>query len=570
MRYRLGVALSVILLAAVAPPAADAGRRTLACTELMAAPLPETRITLAQVNPPSPAVPEHCEIIGSISERIGVDGRPYAIRFHLRMPTDWNRRFYFQGGGGTDGNLGNALGGSALASGYAVVSTDAGHDNGVNNDPAAGGTQAFGIDPQARIDYGYRALDVVTRTAKDIVRLHYGKKPKHSYLVGCSNGGRQGMVASQRFPDHFDGIVAGAPGFDLPKAGVAEAWNEQALAPLATRVDVNGAPYLPDTFSTGDLTLLANDILAVCDALDGLADSIVDNFPACRYDPARLQCPGAKDATCLTAGQVTALKQIYGGPRNSAGDTLYATWPWDPGVANPNFGGSLRGWSIGIPAAPGQPLVNNALNLTLGAGALAMVFVTPPDVRPTSQLANYVFGFDFDVDAPRIFQTSGIYTESSMDFMTATSTDLSAFKRKGRKLIIYNGNADGVFSTNDIVGWYEALDAAMGGKARKFARLFAVPGMGHCGGGPATSQFDAFGALVEWVEKGQAPDRIVATAPAGTPWPGRTRPLCPYPEQARYTGAGDIDDAANFVCARPPHGHGHHGHGHDDDHHDRD
>jgi pimeloyl-ACP methyl ester carboxylesterase len=501
----------------------------------------------------------HCEVIGKINQRTGVDGKQYAISFHLRLPDSWNERFYFQGGGGTDGNLGDALGGNALSMGYAVVSTDAGHDNTLDFDPNAGGTAAFGIDPQARIDYGYNAVDQVTQTAKNLIHDYYGRNIAYSYFVGCSNGGRQGMVASQRFPTHFDGIIAGDPGFDLPKAAVAEAWNEQVLAPLATRLSTNGQPYLPDTFSDADLALAANAILAACDALDGLVDGIVDNDAACKnrqvYPQLKaIQCAGAKTESCLSADQIEALKLIYAGPENSRGKALYTDWQWDPGIAGLL---SLRLWSLGILAAPGQSLVNNALNLTLGGGSLPHVFVTPPNITPLAGLEAYIFGFNFDTDAPKIFKASGIYTQSSMEFMTARSTNLSAFKKHGGKMIIYHGNSDGVFSPHDTSNWYEAMDERMRGKAESFVRLFLVPGMGHCGLGPGTTQFDAFTPLVNWVEHGIAPKSIVATAPPGAPWPGRTRPLCPYPKQARYKGSGDINDAVNFRCELPHYGHGH-------------
>jgi pimeloyl-ACP methyl ester carboxylesterase len=530
---------------------------TYGCTEFMNMPIPNTTITLTQDNPASATVPEHCEIIGAINQRIGVDGMSYAIGFHLRMPENWNKKFYFQGGGGSDGNLGDALGSGALSQGYAVVSTDAGHDNTMNSDPNAAGTAAFGVDPQARIDYGYNALDKVTVIAKQIVKLHYAEKPRYSYFVGCSNGGRQGMVASQRFPGHFDGIVAGDPGFNLPKAAIAEAWNEQALAPLATKLSTNGQPYLPDTFTDGDLALAANAILAACDKLDGLVDGVVDNYPACTNKKvypqlSAIQCTGPKTAACLSAGQIEALKTIYAGPRNSRGKALYSDWQWDAGITGFL---SLRLWSLGIPLAPGAPLINNSLNLTLGGGALPMIFTTPPAITPLTGLEKYIFEYNFDTDAPKIFKTSGIYKQSSMQFMSAASTDLSAFKRRGGKLIVYHGQSDGVFSPRDTTNWYNEMDENMRGSAQEFARLFLVPGMGHCGMGPGTTSFDAFSAVVRWVENGIAPDSIIATASFDAPWPGRTRPLCPYPEQTRYAGTGDINDAVNFVCEMPRHRH---------------
>lgn len=556
-------ALAAGLLAAVsfAPRGAAAGTAPAgSCGDVVAHGAPNTEITSAQQNPAANGLPAHCEVIGRINPRTGLDGKPYAIGFRLRMPDDWNGRFYFQGGGGTDGNLPNSLGNGAptgeplvLPLGYAVISTDGGHDNTINNDPNAGGTAAFGLDPQARLDYGYNALDQVTRLGKAFVAAYYGRAPEYSYFDGCSNGGRQGMVASQRFPDHFDGIVAGAPGFNLPRAAVAEAWNEQALAPLATRTDVNGQPYLPDTFSDTDLRLVRGAILAACDALDGAQDGIVGNYTACRRGRAvqamrELQCAGAKADECLSEGQIAALERIQAGPRDYRGERLYAGRPWDAGITAPS---AWRLWILGNPAQSGQPLVNNALNLTLGGGSLPLVFVTPPDAVPVTQLAAYVFGFDFDRDAPRIYARSGPYTQSSMEFMTANSPDRTAFRQRGGKMVLYHGLSDGVFSANDTIHWYEALDRRERGAAADFARLFLVPGMGHCSGGPSTSSFSPFGALVDWVERGVAPRSITATAPEGTPWPGRTRPLCAYPNHAQYTGGGGPEDAASFACVGP-------------------
>lgn len=556
MRHLL--VLSLVLLTAslfavisLAQPLAAA--RVYSCGELKQAPIPNTTITLAQANPAStnPPAPAHCEIVGKINERVGQDGKPYAIGFRLRLPVDWNGRFFFQGGGGLDGAIGNALGAigigqtdNAISRGYAVVSTDAGHTP--ETAPVIGGA-LFGLDPQARVDYGYNALDVVTRTARRIMELRYGRHPRYSYFIGCSNGGRQGMVASQRFPRHFDGIVAGNPGFNLPKAAVAEAWDSQAFAVAATQLDVGARPYLPTTFSFADLTLVANAVLKRCDDLDGLEDGMINNLPACRFDPVELQCQGDKDGACLSLRQVAALRAVFGGARNSRGQLLYSTWPYDAGIGAPGW----RVWKIGFPAAPGAPLVNNAINLTLGATALPYVFVTPPDAISANDLVRYMLNFNFDLDAPRIFQTSGIYTQSSVEFMSANSTDLREFRWSKNKLIIYHGASDPVFSVNDTINWYKRLIRDSHGEVDDFVRLFNIPGMNHCGGGPATDVADFLTPLVEWVERGKAPDEIVGTANNGSPWPGRTRPLCPYPKQARYKGGGDINGAANFTCEAP-------------------
>ncbi|HRO61838.1 MAG TPA: tannase/feruloyl esterase family alpha/beta hydrolase, partial [Burkholderiaceae bacterium] len=506
--------------------------------------------------------PEHCHLVARFGERAGANGQTYATRMRLRLPADasWNGRFYFEGGGGTDGNLGAATGAtmagerSALARGFAVVSTDAGHDNAVNNDPDRGGSATFGLDPQARLDYGYNALDAVTRQAKGLLETFYDRPPEYSYFVGCSNGGRQAMMASQRFPEHFDGIVAGNPGFNLPRAGIAEAWDSQQFASAAraidaSQVDPQGHPLIRFGFSPSDLQLVADDILAVCDKLDGVEDGIVGDFAPCNYDPAvrlpALQCLITKQPGCLAVSQVQALQRVMAGPRNSANEPLYSDWPWDPGIA----AGGWRAWKL--ETAPNAP-VNNAINLTLGAAALPYVFTTPPTI--TTDLVGYMLNFDMDNDAPKIEATSGEFSTPAMQFMAANSTDLSAFRARGAKMIVYHGLADPVFSFNDTRNWYGGVVAASGGSnaglanARSFVRLFPVPGMNHCSGGPATDRFDALTAVVDWVEQGVAPDSILASANPASGFAGRTRPLCPYPQVARYDGSSDIEQAASFVC----------------------
>ena len=301
--------------------------------------------------------------------------------------------------------------------------------------------------------------------------------------MGCSNGGRDGMVASQKFPDLFDGVVSQNPGFNLPQAAIAEAWNEQALAPLATHTDVNGQPYIPDTFPPQDLEVASAAILSACDALDGLVDGIIDNYHACTNDkvfPALDAYTCGKGVhgntphggTCLTAAQVGALKKIYAGPKNSRGKRLYSNWFWDAGIWDPPTAGGagFAAWNV---AFFGPPNANTALNLTLGAGALPMIFVTPPVVTPvagpTGQEA-YMFKFNFDTDAPKIFAETEDYPQSSMDFMTGVSLDLRPFKNHGGKLIISSSVNDGIFSGASIARWYRKMNNHMDGKADRLCQ----------------------------------------------------------------------------------------------------
>jgi hypothetical protein len=298
------------------------------------------------------------------------------------------------------------------------------------------------------------------------------------------------------------------------------------------------------------------------------------NPQACRFDPETLGPAGTGQ---LSTKQVTALKQVFGGARDSRGKHLYAGWFWDPGIAAPGW----RIWKIGpLFPFPG----NTSLNATLGGGALPFIFTTPPNsatggtdlhgstvittAGPVPSLPGiddafmpWVLGFNMDTDAPKIFARSAPFTDSAMQFMGTSSTDYAAFRKSGGKLIVYSGQADPVFSSKYHIRWYDRLVDETGSlrKTQDFARLFVVAGMNHCGGGPATSQFDAFGALVDWVEHSKAPASMLGTAPAGTPWPGRTRPLCAYPAQPRYVGSGSVEDAANFRCvAADDDGHGHH------------
>jgi len=548
------------------------------CDALLGSFVGGATISTAQLNAASATMPEHCEIIGAIDARTGVDGQPYAIKFHLRMPTTWNERFFYIGGGGADGNLGNADA-PQLQQGYAVVSTDSGHDNAVNVSAVAGNLQ-FGFDPQARSDYGYNGPARTTEVAKALIARFYGKRPKYSYFAGCSEGGREGLMFSQRYPDYFDGIVAGNPGMDLPKAAVAEAWDTQAFAGAARANTPFGAPDLATSFTSAELATVGDAILQACDAKDGLVDGLVSNPAACRFDP---QSIGPAGTGALSAAQVTALERVFGGARNSRGQSLYAGWYWDPGIAAPGW----RVWKIGpLLPIPG----NTSLNTTLGGGALPFIFTTPPNSTTggnapygstvitsagpnpgfpglTDAFMPWVLSFNMDTDAPKIF-ARGNFGESAMEFMGTSSTEYRRFTRGGGKLIVYSGQADPVFSSKYHVRWYERLIDDNGGlrRTQDFARLFVVPGMNHCGGGPSTSQFDAFSALVKWVERNKAPDSLLGTAAADTPWPGRTRPLCAYPEQARYRGQGSIEDAANFACVAPhdDHHHGHKGR-HDED-----
>jgi len=552
-----------LLVAAILIPPAALAQNCAALTSVDAKllPNPSTTIDSATTN----AQPGHCEVLGKINERTGINSQHYAIRFHLRLPAAWNGGFFFEGGGGSNGNLGNALGNlqgqqpsNALSLGYAVVSQDSGHDNATNNDPERNGNATFGFDPQARRDLGYNSYDQVTQAAKALIRVYYGRPASRSYFVGCSEGGREAMMMSQRFPDYFDGILACAPGFKLPKAALfGHAWDARSLGEAAKAAGVYdrfGQPFLNKTFTDEDLDLASQAVLAACDALDGLADGVVDNFPACTAavvapQLAAITCKGAKRTTCLTAAQVAAIRKLYGGAKSSQGEALYADWAWDRGLGGKAGDSYYQGWRV-WKMGPFDAAGNSAIIAALGSSSVSAVFTTPPTPVPMNGAGPLAFlnSIDLDRDAAKLYATSGEFTESAWDFMLASSTDLSKFKARHGKLVIVHGVSDPVFSINDTISWWNDVNRLNNGNAAEFVRMFAVPGMNHCSGGPATDRYDAFAALVAWTEKNTAPVKIVATAGAASPWPGRTRPLCAYPQQARYTGSGSIEDAANFAC----------------------
>jgi hypothetical protein len=498
-------------------------------------------------------LPAHCEVTGILRERTGVADQKYAIRFRMRLPEGWNQRFFFQGGGGTNGEIGNAIGliapgaPSALTLGYAVVSQDSGHDNAQNSVPERGGPVAFGFDPQARADYGGTSLKPVAEAAKALIRAYYKRGLERSYFVGCSKGGQEGMVLAQRHPEVFDGIVAGAPGFSLPRAAVAEAWDTQAFASLIAAGKGEGtiaAGKLPATFSNAQFARVRNAVLGACDADDGAADGITADWSRCDWPrvQSKLQeqvCSNAAD--CLTHAQINVLGRVYSGAKDSKGTSLYASWPLDGGVGSDGW----RVWKIG-PQGGEFP----GINVAMGAPALAAIFTTPPTALAPQPLAafEYALRFDFDRDAQKVYATDATFSHSAWEDVGARSPDLARFRARGAKLIVPHGVSDPVFSINDTAAWYREVEQRNAGKASDFVRFFPVPGMAHCAGGPATDQYDVFDALVAWVEKATPPNRILATAGPMSPWPGRTRPLCPYPQVARYSGNGSIEEAASFRC----------------------
>ncbi len=561
----MGAATLLVSCAAPPPGAAPAARLPSArgaalavCEPLVKAfAFPQARLLAAESLPegalkhgPRP-LPAHCLVKGRMNERKGADGHDYAIGFEMRLPVAWNGRFYYQGNGGLDGNVVPAtgvLGGGprtgALMQGFAVLSADAGH--------TGRQTVSFGLEPQARLDYGHRAVATLTPMAKALIAAAYGKAPDRSYIGGCSNGGRHAMVTAARLGGEYDGYLAGAPGYRLPLAAFAQLRGVQLWTPLATKGATVRHPMNPraliadlgSALTEAERRHVADAILARCDALDGARDGLVQASAACQaaFDLQRdvPTCAGVRSGACLSAAQKRVLGEVYAGVRSAGGQRVYSAFPWDPGIAGANW----AQWKF-----------VNALALDpLAAGT---VFTVPPGrVDPLTA--------DIDGLLARAHATDANHRESGMALMTPPGhenpTNLAPLRARGAKLVLYHGASDAIFSAEDTRRWVDLVDKAVPGGADGFVRYFPIPGMNHCSGGAATDHFDLLAPLVRWVEEGVAPQAVVASArgpgegatvnpelPAD--WSAsRTRPLCAYPTVATYRGSGSIEDAASFVC----------------------
>jgi feruloyl esterase len=460
---------------------------------------------LATAPDATPFMPAHCRVDGVIDARIGHEGKPYGIGFALVLPKDWNGRFLFQGGGGLNGSVQPPLGAqyagdrSALARGFAVASTDSGHQGAVFDG-------SFFQDQQASLDFLYRGVATVAVVAKQIIAQHYGKPSDHAYFVGCSTGGREAMMMSQRFPDYFNGIVAAAPAMrtSFSNLGLRHATAAlNAISPL----DPKGRPDTRAALSDADRRLIVDGVLEACDALDGERDGLIFATQKCAFDPGTLTCKDDKQNHCLSRAQVEAVRTVMRGPRTSSGRQVYPGYYYDTGIANTQ---GLAGVLVGPPIPEGRPV-----------------------------------GVSLDVDAAWAEAISA----RSMLGDTHAWTNLSSFRAHGGRLIFLHGVSDPWFSARDTVEYYERLGNDNPGEpVDQWSRLFLVPGMGHCGGGERTlDQFNLLDAIVGWVETGQAPERVIAKGKSAAE---ESRPLCAYPAYARYAGAGDPSDASNYTCKR--------------------
>jgi hypothetical protein len=459
--------------------------------------------------------PAHCRVSGVIAPEIA---------FEVNLPAMWNGRFYMIGNGGhagespDDANRASQRA-AALQNGFAMASTNTGHDS----RKETGATFVLS-NPQKAIDYAYRAVHEAAAVAKQIAAAYYAQPPKFSYWNSCSNGGRQGLIEAQRYPDDFDGIVANAPWVSQTGFTVGAIWNQRALdeAPL----------------SAAKMELVAKTVIGTCDAVDGLTDGLIDDPRACRFDATRdiPACSQKADASdCLTAAQAAAVNKIYSGPVTRGGRSLFPGFaPGSEAVTAGRGGGpGASGWmNMIVPGGAGR----GAADFSLAEGTMKYLVFDPP--RPDYDYRT----FDFDRD-PALLERWG-------KLANADNPDLAAFRRRGGKLLMTYGWADTILQPMMGVDYYERATKVNGPGTPEFFRLFMVPGMAHCSGGVGPDQHDPMTAIIDWVEKGKAPDTLVATKVVDNK-AVRSRPLCPYPQVARYSGTGSIDDAANFRCEVP-------------------
>ena len=501
------------------------------CESLSQLSLPAAAITSAQSVPAGSFTPPNAKPIENLPAFCRVTGvlKPSAdshIEFEVWLPASgWNGKLQGVGNGGFAGSIdyGGAGLSGAVSRGYAAAATDTGHrGSGIDASWALG-------HPEKIVDFGYRAIHETAVKAKAIVTAFYGSGPKRAYFSSCSNGGRQALMEAQRYPEDYDGIIAGAPANYWTHLMAGFLWNSQATVSDAKA-------YIP----ARKLAALQAATLAACDALDGVNDGVIDDPSRCRFDPARLLCQGEETDACLTAPQIGALRKIYSGPLTSKGERLFPGY-LPGGEAGPG------GWSAWITGAAPK-------------GSLQFMFGTQCFANMVAGNAAWDYTA-FDVDEGTQAADSRIGS-----VLNAIDPDLSHFRARGGKLILYHGWSDAAIAPINSIDYYKSAVAQAGRKqADTFLRLFMIPGMQHCGGGPGPDVFGQFGAaqgdaghdmgraLELWVEEGAAPDRIIATKfKAGTPAvPLRTRPVCRYPEVAQWTKGGSTDDAANFACGVP-------------------
>jgi len=525
----LGTAVAMLLM----PAAAHAQTVALAvqpCENLAHLSLAHMKVTMAQTVAPGSfsdapffkAVPAFCRV-----QMVSTPTADSDIKIEVWLPTNgWNGRFSAVGNGGFAGSIGYQSMGMAIEQGYATAGTDAGHSG-----DAEDARWALG-HPEKIADFGYRAIHEMTQAAKSAIRAYYGNSPHHSYFGSCSDGGREALMEAQRFPEDYDGIIAGAPANFWTHLLTNALWNEQALT-------IPSEGYIPSS----KLPAIASAVNAACDAQDGVKDGILNDPRKCHFDPAALSCKGAETDSCLTPPQVTDLRKLYEGAHDSDGREIFPGYP--PGAEDGK--GGWEPWLTG--SGPGKSAA-----FAYGNGFFAnMVYEQADWNYRTATVDNAVKAAD----------------EKMAPVLNSTDPNLAPFRAHGGKLILYHGWNDPAIPALNTINYFDSVVRALGDKdVDSFVRLYMVPGMQHCGGGPGPYRFGQPGslqpagakdsrhdiqlALESWVEEGEAPTTIITTKYVDDdPAKGvqMTRPLCPYPLAAKYKGTGDTNKSDNFVCA---------------------
>ena len=457
-------------------------------------------------------VPEFCRVVGTVLPELG---------FELWLPAHWNHKYVGVGNGGLAGKIVFAAMFNPVNRGYAVSSTDTGHVATSANDAS----WALGHLDRV-LNYGQRGVHEMALASKAIIQAYYSAAPAHSYFQGCSFGGQQALTEVQRYPNDFDGVVAGDPAnwYTRHYTG-GHIWIADA---------VEGDGWLPPH----KVQMLADVVNAACDVLDGVKDGVLNDPRRCHFDPALLQCKAGDSPSCLTGAQVAAVRKIWAGPRDAGGEQLY------PGL-EPGGEAGPGGWVQWVTG----PAPDQGAHIELGLPFMRNVVFDNPQWNFRT--------FHFDPPAPGR-ESDVTYVDDKVGrIFNAVDPDLRAFRAHGGKLIQYHGWSDPDIPPFNSINYYESVVRRAGRNntnalhdTREFYRLFMVPGMQHCTGGPGTPRFDALTALEQWVEQNKAPDQIIASH-ATNNLIDRTRPLCAYPQEAKYKGSGSTDDAANFVCALP-------------------
>jgi len=471
-----------------------------ACEGLKSVSLPNTTITAAELRPAGaaqagrgrgagPQLPAHCRVAVVLAP--STDSH---IEMELWMPVEnWNGKFLAVGNGGWAGNIETGAMGTALARGYATASNDTGH----NRSAGADGLFALG-HPEKVIDFGYRSMHEMALKSKALINTFYKQAPRLSYYQGCSTGGRQGLMEAQRYPEDFDAIIAGAPVYNQTRLHAAQ---------MSLFTDIVKRP--DSTLSTAKRTTVANAVMGECDALDGVKDGIVSNPQMCKFDPAQLLCKAGDADTCLTLAQVETAKKAYSPVKLKTGEMVYP----------PHSFGYEPQWRM----PPASTLPGDSFRI----------------LGHQDEKWN-VNSFDLDADLALALKNGG-------NEIDAISPDLSKFKARGGKVILYHGWADPGPAPENTVNYLNAVQKQLGGNNNDWMRLFLLPGVAHCGGGVGPDQADYLTPLEKWREGGTAPAQILASRRDNS----MTRPLCAYPQIAKYSGSGDTNDAKNFACSAP-------------------